>query len=132
MEQRITIGKVAAAAGVNVETVRFYHRRGLLAEPKKEAGGFRHYDDNAIAQLRFIKRAQAIGFSLDEIKGLMRLNQPGSCKQTHDVAVAKLTMVEEKINDLRRIQKTLKQLIKECEVGSDKVSCPIIQALGQP
>lgn len=132
MEQRITIGKVAAAAGVNVETIRFYHRRGLLAEPEKEAGGFRYYDDNAIAQLRFIKRAQAIGFSLDEIKGLMRLNQTGSCKQTHDVAVAKLALVEKKINDLKRIQRTLKQLIKECEVSNGKVSCPIIEALDLP
>jgi MerR family mercuric resistance operon transcriptional regulator len=130
MEQRFTIGKVAAAAEVNVETIRFYHRRGLLLEPEKETGGFRYYDEGTIAQLRFIKRAQGIGFSLDEIKGLLRLNQAGSCKQTHDVAVAKLELVEEKIEDLKRIQKTLKQLIKECEVGKGNVSCPIIEALG--
>jgi MerR family mercuric resistance operon transcriptional regulator len=130
MEQRFTIGKVAASAGVNVETIRFYHRRGLLVEPQKEAGGFRYYDEDTIAQLRFIKRAQAIGFSLDEIKGLMRLNQAGSCQQTHDLAVAKLELVEEKIEDLKRIQKTLKQLIKECEVGKGNISCPIIEALG--
>jgi MerR family mercuric resistance operon transcriptional regulator len=130
MEQRFTIGKVAAAVGVNVETIRFYHRRGLLLEPEKEAGGFRYYDEGTIAQLRFIKRAQAIGFSLEEIKGLMRLNQAGSCQQTHDVAVAKLELVEEKIEDLKRIQKTLKQLIKACEVGKNNVNCPIIEVLG--
>jgi MerR family mercuric resistance operon transcriptional regulator len=130
MEQRFTIGKVAAAAGVNVETIRFYHRRGLLLEPEKETGGFRYYDEAAIAQLRFIKRAQAIGFSLDEIKGLMRLNRAGSCQQTHDVAIAKLELVAEKIEDLKRVQKTLKQLIKACEVGKGNVSCPIIEALG--
>lgn len=130
MEQRITIGKVAAAADVNVETIRFYHRRGLLAEPEKEVGGFRYYDDAAIAQVRFIKRAQALGFSLDEIEGLLALNQPGTCKQTHDAAVAKLALVESRIDDLTRIKKTLKRLIKECEVGENSVSCPIIESLG--
>lgn len=130
MEQRITIGKVAAAAGVNVETIRFYHRRGMLAEPKKETGSFRYYDAEAIARIRFIKRAQAIGFSLEEIKSLMALNQPGSCKQTHDTAVAKLALVEARINDLARIKSTLKQLIKECEVGHSNLTCPIIASLG--
>jgi MerR family mercuric resistance operon transcriptional regulator len=134
MEQRITIGKVAAAVGVNVETIRFYHRRGLLAEPDKEAGGFRYYDAAAIARLRFIKRAQAIGFSLDEIMGLMALNHPGCCKQAHDTAVAKLTLIEARIDDLIRIRKTLKQLVRECEVGesNNDVSCPIIATLGNP
>jgi MerR family mercuric resistance operon transcriptional regulator len=130
MEQHVTIGKVAAAAGVNVETIRFYHRRGMLAEPEKETGGFRYYDAEAIARVRFIKRAQSIGFSLEEIKGLMALNQPGSCKQTHDKAVAKLALVEARINDLTRIKRTLKQLIKECEVGYDNPTCPIIESLG--
>lgn len=130
MERRITIGKVAAAAGVNVETIRFYHRRGLLVEPEKEAGGFRYYDDAVIARVRFIKRAQALGFSLDEIKGLMALNQPGSCGRTHDAAVTKLALVESRIDDLTRIKKTLKRLIKECEVGENDVSCPIIESLG--
>ncbi len=129
MVQCITIGKVAAAAGVNVETIRFYHRRGLLVEPEKETGGFRYYDEDAIARVRFIKRAQALGFSLDEIKGLMALNQPGSCRQTHDAAVAKLALVETRINDLTRIKKTLKQLIKECEVGENNLACPIIESL---
>jgi MerR family mercuric resistance operon transcriptional regulator len=130
MGQRLTIGKVAAATGVNVETVRFYHRRGLLAEPKKEIGGFRYYGAEAVIQLRFIKRAQATGFSLEEIKGLMALDQIGSCQQTHDIAVAKLQLIEEKIKDLNRIRKTLKQLVQECEAGTDRISCPIIDALG--
>jgi MerR family mercuric resistance operon transcriptional regulator len=129
MEQRITIGKVAAAAEVNVETIRFYHRRGLLVEPEKEIGGFRYYSDEAIAQVRFIKRAQALGFSLEEIKGLMALNQPGACRQTHDAAVVKLALVEARIRDLNRIKKTLKQLIKECEIGKNDLACPIIESL---
>ena len=130
MEQRITIGKVAAAAGVNVETIRFYHRRGMLAEPAKELGGFRYYDHSTIAQVRFIKRAQALGFSLEEVKGLMALNQPGCCRRTHDVAVAKLALVEARIDDLNRMKNTLKHLIKECEKSENDVSCPIIESLG--
>lgn len=131
MTQRLTIGKVAAAANVNVETVRFYQRRGMLAEPEKEAGGFRYYDDDAVAQVRFIKRAQALGFSLNEIQGLMTLNQPGSCRQTHDTAVAKLTLVQARIDDLTLIEKTLQQLIAECETGEDNRNCPIIDLLSR-
>jgi MerR family mercuric resistance operon transcriptional regulator len=129
MGEKITIGKVAAATGVNVETVRFYHRRGLLAQPEKETGGFRYYDNGAIARVRFIKRAQKLGFSLEEIKDLMVLNRPGCCRQTHDAALAKLALVDARLNDLNRIRKTLKRLIKECEVSEDSVSCPIIDSL---
>lgn len=131
MEQRITIGKVAAAADVNVETIRFYHRRGLLEEPGKETGGFRYYDSAAIARVRFIKRAQTLGFSLEEIKGLMALSHPGCCRQTHDAAVSKLSLVEARIDDLNRIRKTLKRLIRECEESENDVSCPIIESLDQ-
>lgn len=129
MEQRITIGKVAAAAEVNVETIRFYHRRGLLVEPEKEMGGFRYYSGEAIAQIRFIKRAQALGFSLEEIRSLTALNQPGACRQTRDAAIVKLALVEARIQDLNRIKKTLKQLIKECEIGKNDLACPIIESL---
>lgn len=130
MKQQFTIGKLAAQAGVNVETIRFYERQGLLAQPKKELGGFRYYDEHAVARVRFIKRAQAIGFSLDEISGLMALNQSDCCRQTHDAATAKLTVVEERIRDLNQIRKTLKKLIKECEVEGGDLSCPIIESLG--
>lgn len=130
MKQQFTIGKLATEAGVNVETIRFYERRGLLAQPEKELGGFRYYDDQAVARVRFIKRAQAIGFSLDEISGLMALNQSDCCRQTHDAATAKLAVVEERIKDLNQIRKTLKKLIKECEVEGGDLSCPIIESLG--
>lgn len=130
MKQQFTIGKLAAEAGVNVETIRFYERRGLLMQPEKELGGFRYYDDHAIARILFIKRAQAIGFSLDEISGLMALNQSDCCRQTHDAATAKLAVVEERIRDLNQIRKTLKMLIKECEIEGGDLSCPIIESLG--
>ena len=126
---KLTIGKVATAAGVNVETIRFYQRRGLLAEPPKALGGFRHYDNTTIARLRFIKRAQALGFSLEEVIGLLALEQSNACSQTHDAAVRKLQLVEERIIDLQRIRLTLKSLVQLCEAGPTAVSCPIIESL---
>ena len=127
-----TIGKVAAHVGVNVETIRYYQRVALLPTPIKEQGGLRYYDEAFVANLRFIKRAQHLGFSLDEIKGLMVLNRPGSCKQTRDVAVLKLVLVEERLRDLRALKKTLTTLIAECEAGDSRTSCPIIELLAGP
>ena len=132
MKQEFTIGKLATHAGVGVETIRFYERRGLLAQPAKQLGGFRYYDEHAIARVRFIKRAQTLGFSLEEINGLMMLNQSDFCGQTHDAAVAKLKIVEARIKDLIDIRTTLNTLIAACEVGGTHFSCPIIESLGQP
>ncbi|MEC4718293.1 Hg(II)-responsive transcriptional regulator [Noviherbaspirillum sp. CPCC 100848] len=129
MDTKITIGKVAAAADVNVETIRFYQRRGLIAEPPKMLGGFRYYDAGTIERVRFIKRAQTLGFSLEEVHGLLALQQTNACKQTHDAAVLKLQLVEERIKDLSRIRKTLKKLVQQCETGPNTVSCPIIESL---
>lgn len=130
MRPAFTIGKLAAEAGVNVETIRFYERRGLLAQPGKKPGGFRQYDDQAVARVRFIKRAQTLGFSLEEINELMVLNQNGCCRKTHDTAVAKLATVEARIEHLNKIRTTLNTLIKECESGGTDLSCPIIETLG--
>lgn len=129
MDQKLTIGKVAAAAAVNVETIRFYQRRGLLTEPPKSQGGFRYYDDATIARVRFVKRAQALGFSLEEVMGLLALEQSSACGPTHDAAVRKLHLVEERITDLKRIRLTLKKLVQQCEAGPAAVSCPIIESL---
>ncbi len=129
MDEKLTIGKVALEAGVNVETIRFYQRRGLMAEPPKALGGFRYYDRHAIENLRFIKRAQTLGFSLDEIMGLLDLQQKNVCKETHDAAVLKLRLVEERIADLTRIRTTLKDLVRQCEAGPTAVCCPIIDSL---
>lgn len=125
---KITIGKAAAAAGVNVETIRFYQRRGLLAEPPKVLGGFRYYDDATIARVRFVKRAQALGFSLEEVLDLLALEQSVACRETHDAAVRKLQLVEERINDLNLIRLTLKNLVQQCEAGPAAFSCPIIES----
>lgn len=129
MAHKLTIGKVAAAAAVNVETIRFYQRRGLLKEPPKAQGGFRYYDDATVARVQFVKRAQALGFSLEEVMGLLALEQPNACGPTHDAAVEKLKLVEERITDLKRIRSTLKMLVRQCESGPASVSCPIINSL---
>lgn len=131
MDSKLTIGKIAAAAAVNVETIRFYQRRGLLTEPPKSQGGFRYYDESTIARVRFVKRAQALGFSLEEVMGLLALEQSSACGPTHDAAVRKLQLVEERITDLKRIRSTLKELVQQCEAGPAAVCCPIIESLGQ-
>ena len=129
MEAKLTIGKVAAAADVNVETIRFYQRRGILAEPPKKLGGLRYYDAAAIERVRFIKRAQTLGFSLEEVTALLALQKSNACAETHDAAEKKLQLVEDRIRDLERIRMTLKELIGQCGHGGKNVSCPIIESL---
>lgn len=130
MELKLTIGKVATAAGVNVETIRFYQRRGLLSEPPKTDGGFRYYERSTISRVRFVKRAQALGFSLDEIAGLLDLQESSACEPTHAAAIHKLSLVDERITDLKRIRARLKTLIQQCETGTSASGCPIIESLG--
>lgn len=129
MDKKLTIGQVAAACDVGVETVRFYQRRGLVAEPPKQLRGFRYYDASTVARVRFIRRAQALGFSLEEIAGLLQLEQSTACRDTHDAAVLKLQLVEQRISDLERLRATLMTLVQQCEVGAERVSCPIIESL---
>lgn len=131
MDATLTIGKVAAAAGVNVETIRFYQRRGILIEPPKKLGGLRYYDEAAVERVQFIKRAQTLGFTLDEVIGLLALQKSNACAKTHDAAQKKLKIVEDRIRDLRRIRTTLKALIGKCEEGEGDASCPIIDSLLQ-
>jgi MerR family mercuric resistance operon transcriptional regulator len=125
----LTIGRLARDAGVNVQTIRFYQRLGLIAEPPKPLGGVRHYPSDTVGRVRFVKRAQALGFSLDEIALLLGLSDGKHCAETQALAEKKLTMVEGKINDLAAIEKALKGLITECSKGSRKSGCPIIDAL---
>jgi MerR family mercuric resistance operon transcriptional regulator len=124
--KRVTIGALAKATGVHIETIRFYQRRGLLAEPRRPAGGVRRYGEEAAARLRFIKRAQDIGFTLGEIADLLRLQR--GCSDAHDLATAKLAAVERRLADLSRVRSTLRELIARCEEGRSQ-SCPIIDSL---
>jgi MerR family mercuric resistance operon transcriptional regulator len=125
-----TIGTVARQTGVNVETIRYYQRRGLLREPVRPLDGFRHYAEEDIQQVRFIKRAQSLGFTLEEIASLFKLNDGLHCEETREVAATKLALIEARIADLQAMRKTLKVLIEECDTGGKPNRCPIIASLG--
>jgi MerR family mercuric resistance operon transcriptional regulator len=125
----LTIGRLARDAGVNVQTIRFYQRRSLLAKPSRPPRGVRRYAPDAAARIRFIKRAQALGFSLDEVALLLGLSDGEHCTETKALAEKKLAVVEQKMNDLAAMQKALKGLVAECSKGSRKSGCPIIDAL---
>jgi MerR family mercuric resistance operon transcriptional regulator len=91
MSDDLTIGILAKRSGVNVETIRYYQRRHLLQEPSKPPGGYRHYSSEAVKRVRFIKRAQTLGFTLQEISGLLRLDERKACLETREIAAQKLT-----------------------------------------
>ena len=129
MMEQMTIGQLAAAAGVNVETVRYYQRRELLAAPDRPTGGIGRYPAAALTRLRFIKRAQQLGFTLEEVTGLLRLQDGQSCRETRLLAEHKLALIEERIADLNRMRRMLKGLIAECARGQRPRSCPIIATL---
>ena len=129
MSATLTIGRIAAAAGVNVETIRFYQRLGLLAEPARPPGGVRRYGGEFVARLRFIKRAQQLGFSLAEVQRLLVLEDPQSCGKARSLAAEKLALVEARISDLERMRGVLKELVARCEVRRGKVACHIIATL---
>ena len=129
MSATMTIGRVAAAAGVNVETIRFYQRLGLLAEPTRPPGGVRRYGDEFVSRLRFVKRAQQLGFSLAEVQRLLVLEDPQSCGKARSLAAEKLALVEARIADLERMRNVLKDLVARCDVRRGKVACPIIATL---
>src|ERR1700722_9221588 len=124
----MTIGKLARAAEVGVETVRYYQRRRLLAVPHS-AGGVRRYPAATIDRIRFIKRSQNLGFSLDEIRELMRLEQGGSRNAIRKVAADRLTNIREKIAALERMGRTLSALLFECAHTATAAPCTIIAAL---
>ena len=125
----MTIGRVAKAAGVNVETIRFYQRTNLIPEPAKPMGGVRRYAEETVLRVNFIKRAQQLGFSLEEIRSLLALEEARSCAKTHDVAVRKLAVVEARVTDLNRVRRALKNLIAQCEANHGLITCPIISTL---
>lgn len=125
----LTISKLAHEAGVNVETIRFYQRRGLLAEPEKPLGGIRRYGQGDVARVLFIKAAQRIGFTLDEIEQLLDLDDGMHCSEARAIAEHKLGIVREKLADLRRIETALARLVSRCEASRGQVNCPLIDAL---
>ena len=127
----LTIGGVAKAAGVNVETIRYYQRLKLLEEPSRPPGGVRRYAEAAVARVHFIKRAQELGFSLAEIHRLLRLGDPQSCGEARALASEKLALVQSRVADLQRLRGVLEDLIGRCDRRRGKVACPIIESLAR-
>ena len=125
----MTIGQLAKAAGVNVETIRFYQRIGLIRAPAKPLRGVRRYADGDAARLRFIRRAQELGFALAEIRQLLALENGQSCGAARSLAAHKLGLVESKLTDLARMRDALKDLVARCDVRRGTVACPIIATL---
>lgn len=127
--EAFTIGALAAAADVGVETIRFYQRKGLLNEPERPPGSIRRYYERDVARVRFIKAAQRLGFSLDEVSGLLVLDDGTHCDDARELAERKLAMVREKLAGLRQIERALQDLIGQCKSSKGKVCCPMIVAL---
>lgn len=125
----LTIGTFAKAADVNVETIRFYQRKGLLPEPKRPPGGIRRYGPADVARVRFVKAAQRLGFSLDEIGELLSLDDGTHCEEASRLAEHRLEDVRAKLADLARIESVLSQLVHACHAREGPVSCPLIASL---
>lgn len=124
-----TIGKVAKAAGVGVETIRFYEKKGLIEQPQSQ-GTYRNYPKSVVARIRFVKRAQELGFTLAEIRELLGLaDQPNEDRAAVKViAQRKVASIQEKIADLRKAESTLSNLVEQCSGEGPIHDCPIIEA----
>jgi MerR family mercuric resistance operon transcriptional regulator len=127
--ENLTIGAFAKAAGVNVETIRFYQRKGLLLEPNRPYGSIRRYGGADVARVKFVKSAQRLGFSLDEIGELLKLEDGSHCSEAAELAALRLADVRARLADLTRMEAVLSKLVAECCAQNGQVSCPLIDAL---
>jgi Hg(II)-responsive transcriptional regulator len=127
----MTIGQVAKAAQVNTETIRYYEREGLLPEPPRTAAGYRQYTGDAVRRVRFMKRAQALGFTLSEIGVLLRLRVKRGSACTEVVGEAKLAIarIDDRIEGLRRMRTALGTLTRACRDRRTLDHCPMLDAL---
>jgi MerR family transcriptional regulator, copper efflux regulator len=127
----LTIGTVAKRAGVPIDTIRYYEREGLLPEPLRRASGYRSYNESAVGQLRFIRRAKDLGFTLDEIRDLLALSadRHRGVKAVRQRAQQRLESIDARIAELRRVRKGLEKLIEACPGHGDPDQCPILRAL---
>jgi MerR family mercuric resistance operon transcriptional regulator len=126
---QMTIGALAELAGINVESIRFYQRKGLLSEPGRPQGSIRRYGRTELGRVRFIKSAQRLGFSLDEISDLLQLEDGSHCGEAREQAEKKLSDVRAKLAELTRIERVLADLVQRCCAASGKVCCPLIATL---
>ena len=125
----MTIGAFANVAGVNVETIRYYQRKGLIAEPPKPRGGIRRYGERDVARVRFVKSAQYAGFSLDEIAQLLRLEDGTHCREAAEIASHRLADIRSRIANLARMEAVLAKLLRRCRTPHPRISCPLIASL---
>jgi Hg(II)-responsive transcriptional regulator len=130
----LMISEVASAAGVNVQTLRYYERRGILEEPRRTPAGYRQYDPEDVKKVQFIKRAQDLGFTLEEVRELLGLRvldggDGAACADVEDRARAKLTDVDRRIRQLNHLRDVLTELIEACERRQPTEECPILDAL---
>jgi len=127
---KLTIGKVAKLSGVGVETVRYYEREGILQQPKRHLGSVREYPEETVHRLHFIKRAQELGFSLQEILELLSLRSKpsGSCAKVVEKAEVKLQQIEKKIADLRKIHSALSKLKDRCGQQAPSDRCLVLDS----
>jgi MerR family mercuric resistance operon transcriptional regulator len=126
------IGVLSDRSGVNIETIRYYERAGLLQKPARSSGGYRLYRPADVTRLCFIRRARDLGFSLDEIRRLLDLadQKSRSCRRVHDIGLAHLTEVRAKIRALRRMEGVLATMVEACANGT-MPACPLLEALGE-
>lgn len=122
------IGQLATSVGVHVETIRYYQRIGLIEVPEKPYGRVRSYDDDDLRRLRFIRRAQGLGFSLEDIRALLELSM-SDCQRVQKLAVVKLNLVKAKLRQLRNIESALTRTIEQCSRRKATEACPIIETL---
>lgn len=127
----LTIGKAARIAGVGVETIRFYEREGLIAQPPPRQSGYRQYPEETVNLIRFIKRAKELGFTLKEIKELLalRIEPETTCEDIRSKAEAKISDIEERIRTLQRMKEALTKLTLACRERGQVSRCPILEAM---
>ena len=125
----LLIGALATQAGVNVETIRFYQRKGLIPQPPRPVRGARRYSGDAVDRVRFIKSAQSWGFTLGEVGELLRLDDGMACDATRRIAEERLAVVTERMRELRQVSRALRRAIAECQGRRGRVSCPLISSL---
>ena len=125
----LTIGAFAREAGVNVETIRFYQRKRLLREPRRAFGSIRRYNRTDVARVKFVKAAQRLGFTLEEIGELLNLEDGGHCGEVARLGAARLADVRSRLADLARMETVLSNLVSECLARDCHLYCPLIDAL---
>jgi len=128
MAAKMTISRFAKAAGVGVETVRYYQRRGLLAMPRASDGSYREYDQSAVKRLRLIRGLQSAGFTLSEINELISLDRGTKRLAIQAIAARKLEELDAKMREMRKVSNGLKRLLSECQSAKEGTPCPIIEA----